>query len=178
VSEPKPKDKPFEISRWLVWEAYQRVKANDGAAGVDGGSIEEFERDLKGNLYKLWNRLSSGSYFPAPVRAVEIPKAHGQGVRILGVPTVADRIAQTVVRLYLEPKVEPLFHPDSYGYRPERSALQAVGVCRDAGLLRRRLHRRLYLRKSRRPDAHHRGAAQHQAAIRWSRCSNTTARTT
>jgi len=131
VSEPKPKDKPFEISKWVVWEAYQRVKANDGAAGVDGESIEEFERDLKGNLYKLWNRLSSGSYFPAPVRAVEIPKAHAQGVRILGVPTVADRIAQTVVRLYLEPKVEPLFHPDSYGYRPGRSALQAVGVCRE-----------------------------------------------
>ena len=106
--------------------------ANDGAAGVDGESIEEFERDLKGNLYKLWNRLSSGSYFPAPVRAVEIPKKHGQGrVRVLGVPTVADRIAQTVVRLYLEPKVEPLFHPDSYGYRPGRSALQAVGVCRE-----------------------------------------------
>jgi RNA-directed DNA polymerase len=98
---------------------------------VDGESIEEFERDLKGNLYKLWNRLSSGSYFPAPVRAVEIPKAHAQGVRILGVPTVADRIAQTVARLYLEPKVEPLFHPDSYGYRPGRSALDAVGVCRE-----------------------------------------------
>jgi RNA-directed DNA polymerase len=132
MSEPKPKDKPFAISKWTVWEAYQRVKANDGAAGVDGESIEEFERDLKGNLYKLWNRLSSGSYFPAPVRAVEIPKRHGQaGVRILGVPTVADRIAQTVVRLYLEPKVEPVFHPDSYGYRPGRSALQAVGVCRE-----------------------------------------------
>jgi RNA-directed DNA polymerase len=132
MSDPKPKDKPFAISKWVVWEAYQRVKANDGAAGVDGESIEEFERDLKGNLYKLWNRLSSGSYFPSPVRAVEIPKKHGEGkVRILGVPTVADRIAQTVVRLYLEPKVEPLFHPDSYGYRPRRSALQAVGVCRE-----------------------------------------------
>ena len=132
MSDPKPKDKPFEISKWVVWEAYQRVKANDGAAGVDNESIEEFERDLKGNLFKLWNRLSSGSYFPAPVRAVEIPKKHGQGgVRVLGVPTVADRIAQTVARLYLEPKVEPLFHPDSYGYRPGRSALQAVGVCRE-----------------------------------------------
>ena len=132
MSEPKPKGKPFAISKWVVWEAYQRVKANDGAAGVDEQSIEEFERDLKGNLYKLWNRLSSGSYFPAPVRAVEIPKKHGQGgVRVLGVPTVADRIAQTVVRLYLEPKVEPVFHPDSYGYRPGRSALQAVGVCRE-----------------------------------------------
>ena len=132
VTEPKPKDKPFAISKWVVWEAYQRVKANDGAAGVDEQSIEDFERDLKGNLYKLWNRLSSGSYFPAPVRAVEIPKKHGQGgVRVLGVPTVADRVAQTVARLYLEPKVEPLFHPDSYGYRPGRSALQAVGVCRE-----------------------------------------------
>jgi RNA-directed DNA polymerase len=132
MSEPKPKDKPFAISKWVVWEAYQRVKANDGAAGVDGESIDEFERDLKGNLYKLWNRLSSGSYFPASVRAVEIPKRHGQGgVRVLGVPTVADRIAQTVVRLYLEPKVEPLFHSDSYGYRPGRSALQAVGICRE-----------------------------------------------
>ena len=108
------------------------AKTNDGAAGSDGESIAEFKRDLKGNLYKLWNRLSSGSYFPAPVRAVEIPKKHGQGgSRILGVPTVADRIAQTVVRLYLEPKVEPVFHPDSYGYRPRRSALQAVGICRE-----------------------------------------------
>jgi RNA-directed DNA polymerase len=89
VSVPRPKGKSFDISKWNVWEAYQKVKANDGAAGVDGESIEEFERDLKGNLYKLWNRLSSGSYFPSPVRAVEIPKAHGQGVRILGVPTVS-----------------------------------------------------------------------------------------
>ena len=89
--------KPFEISKWVVWEAYQKVKANQGAAGVDGESIAEFERDLKGNLYKLWNRMSSGSYFPPPVRAVEIPKAGGEGVRTLGVPTVADRIAQTVV---------------------------------------------------------------------------------
>ncbi|MBV9596575.1 MAG: hypothetical protein JOZ87_06895 [Chloroflexi bacterium] len=132
MSEPQSKGKPFAISKWVVWEAYQKVKANDGAAGVDRESIEDFERDLKGNLYKLWNRLSSGSYFPAPVRAVEIPKKHGQGkVRVLGVPTVADRIAQTVVRMYLEPKVEPRFHPDSYGYRPGRSALQAVGVCRE-----------------------------------------------
>jgi hypothetical protein len=94
MSEPKPKGKSFAISKWVVWESYQRVKANDGAAGVDGESIEDFERDLKGNLYKLWNRLSSGSYFPAPVRAVEIPKKHGQGrqggFRVLGVPTVTD----------------------------------------------------------------------------------------
>lgn len=127
MSEPKPKS--FDISKRAVWEAYRRVKANKGAAGVDEQSIEEFERDLKGNLFKLWNRLSSGSYFPPPVRAVEIPKRDG-GVRVLGVPTVADRIAQTVVRLYLEPEVEPMFHLDSYGYRPGRSALDAVGVCR------------------------------------------------
>jgi RNA-directed DNA polymerase len=131
VSEPKQQDKPFQISKWVVWEAYQRVKANQGAAGVDEQSVEEFERDLQGNLYKLWNRLSSGSYFPPPVKAVEIPKPGGKGVRVLGVPTVADRIAQTVVRLYLEPGVEPSFHPDSYGYRPGRSALDAVAVCRE-----------------------------------------------
>ena len=130
MSEPKPKS--FEISKRAVWEAYRRVKANKGGAGVDGESMAEFEQDLHGNLYKLWNRLSSGSYFPAPVRAVEIPKKHGQGgIRVLGVPTVADRIAQTVARLYLEPKMEPLFHADSYGYRPRRSALQAVGTCRE-----------------------------------------------
>ena len=124
MSEPKPKS--FEISKWAVWEAYRRVKANKGAAGVDEQSIAEFEQDLQGNLYKLWNRLSSGSYFPPPVRAVEIPKRDGSP-RMLGVPTVADRIAQTVVRGYLEPGVEPVFHPDSYGYRPGRSALDASG---------------------------------------------------
>ena len=128
MSEPKPKS--FDVSKWAVFEAYRRVKANRGAAGVDEQSLAEFERDLKGNLYKLWNRLSSGSYFPPPVRAVEIPKRDGSP-RLLGVPTVADRIAQTVVRLYLEPGVEPHFHPDSYGYRPGRSALDAVGVCRE-----------------------------------------------
>jgi RNA-directed DNA polymerase len=114
----------------MVWEAYQRVKANKGAAGVDGQSVEQFEQDLKNNLYRLWNRMSSGSYFPPPVKAVEIPKASG-GVRILGVPTVADRIAQTVVAMYLERLVEPIFHPDSYGYRPGRSALDAVARCRE-----------------------------------------------
>jgi RNA-directed DNA polymerase len=122
--------KPFAISKRKVWEAYLRVKANQGAAGVDGESIAEFEADLKGNLYKLWNRLSSGSYMPSPVRAVEIPKRGGSGVRTLGVPTVQDRIAQTVATLYLEPEAEPCFHPDSYGYRPGRSALDAVGACR------------------------------------------------
>src|SRR5215475_11532738 len=122
--------KPYAISKQVVWEAYQKVKANQGAAGVDGQSIEAFEADLRNNLHKLWNRMSSGSYFPPPVRMVEIPKDGGRGVRVLGVPTVADRVAQTVVKTYLEPKVEPIFHEDSYGYRPGRSALQAVGVCR------------------------------------------------
>ncbi|WP_433359036.1 group II intron reverse transcriptase/maturase [Streptosporangium sp. CA-115845] len=106
------------------------MKANKGAAGVDEQSIGEFEQDRDRNLYKIWNRLSSGSYFPPPVKAVEIPKAGGKGVRVLGVPTIADRVAQTVVRMYLEPKVEPIFHPDSYGYRPGKSALDAVGTCR------------------------------------------------
>jgi RNA-directed DNA polymerase len=131
VSESKPKAKPFEVSRWVVWEAYRRVKANKGAAGVDGVSVEEFDKDAQNNLYKLWNRLSSGSYFPPPVKAVEIPKSGGRGVRILGVPTVEDRIAQTVVAMYLEDRVEPVFHPDSYGYRPKRSALDAVAACRE-----------------------------------------------
>jgi RNA-directed DNA polymerase len=130
VSESRSQGKPFEIPKQMVWEAYQRVKANKGAAGVDGQSVGQFEQDLKNNLYKLWNRMSSGSYFPPPVKAVEIPKASG-GVRILGVPTVADRIAQTVVAMYLERLVEPIFHPDSYGYRPGRSALDAVARCRE-----------------------------------------------
>jgi RNA-directed DNA polymerase len=131
VSESRSQVKPFDISKHMVWEAYLRVKANKGAAGVDGVSIEQFERDLKNNLFKLWNRMSSGSYFPPPVKAVEIPKAGGRGVRILGVPTVADRIAQTVAAMQLERVVEPIFHPDSYGYRPGRSALDAVGRCRE-----------------------------------------------
>jgi RNA-directed DNA polymerase len=128
---PKSKVKSFDISKWKVLEAYQKVKANQGAAGVDEESIEDFERNLKRNLYTIWNRMSSGSYFPQPVKAVEIPKSAGKGVRVLGVPTVSDRIAQTVVRLYLEPNVEPLFHEDSYGYRPGRSALDAVATCRE-----------------------------------------------
>ncbi|MGH2713973.1 MAG: group II intron reverse transcriptase/maturase [Thermoleophilaceae bacterium] len=131
MSEPRPDGKPFAISKRLVWEAWLKVKANKGAAGVDEQSIQEFEANLRGNLYKLWNRLSSGSYMPPPVRAVEIPKRDGRGSRMLGVPTVADRVAQTVVHLYLEPGVEPHFHPDSYGYRPGRSALDAVGRCRE-----------------------------------------------
>jgi RNA-directed DNA polymerase len=131
VSELKSPGKPFDISKWEVWEAYKKVKANKGAAGVDGCSAEDFEKDLKGNLYKIWNRLSSGSYFPPPVKAVEIPKPHGGGTRILGVPTVADRIAQTVAARRLEEKVEPIFHSSSYGYRPRRDALDAVAACRE-----------------------------------------------
>jgi RNA-directed DNA polymerase len=123
--------KSFDISKQDVWEAYRRVKANKGAAGVDGCSIEDFESDLKRNLYRIWNRMSSGTYFPPAVRAVEIPKPHGGGVRILGIPTVADRIAQTVVAMALGAVMEPKFHPDSYGYRPGRSALDAVKVCRE-----------------------------------------------
>ena len=130
MSELKSSAKPFEISKWEVWQAYQKVKANKGAPGVDGVDLETFETDLESNLYKIWNRMSSGSYFPPPVNAVEIPKPHGGGTRVLGVPTIADRIAQTVVAGRLEEKVEPIFHPDSYGYRPGRSALDAVGTCR------------------------------------------------
>jgi group II intron reverse transcriptase/maturase len=121
--------KPFCISKREVWEAYKRVKANQGAAGVDGQSIEQFEADLENNLYRLWNRMCSGSYFPPPVRRVDIPKGDGQR-RPLGIPTVSDRIAQMVVQRYLEPIVEPLFHDDSYGYRPGRSAHQALSVAR------------------------------------------------
>ena len=121
--------KPFCITKRQVWEAYKRVKANKGAAGVDGQTLEAFEQDLEGNLYKLWNRLASGSYFPPPVLRVEIPKGDGR-MRPLGIPTVADRIAQTVVKQYLEPELEKHFHPDSYGYRPGKSALEAVGMAR------------------------------------------------
>ena len=128
--EPRPKaQKSFDISKWAVKAAYKKVKANAGAAGVDEVSLQRFDEDLKDNLYKIWNRMSSGTYFPPPVLAVEIPKKQG-GVRTLGVPTVSDRIAQSVVAMYLEPEVEPIFHPDSYGYRPGRSALDAVASCR------------------------------------------------
>lgn len=125
MSQPKP----FTISKRSVWEAYERVKANRGAAGVDGQSIKEFETNLMGNLYKLWNRMSSGSYMPPAVRRVEIPKASG-GTRPLGIPTVADRIAQMVVKDVLEPILEPCFHVDSYGYRPHKSAHNALSVAR------------------------------------------------
>ena len=123
------KVKPFSIAKREVWEAYKRVRANQGAAGVDGQSIAEFEEDLANNLYKLWNRMSSGSYFSAPVRRVEIPKQDGR-TRPLGIPTVADRIAQMVVKQRLEPLLEPYFYPDSYGYRPEKSAIEAVAQAR------------------------------------------------
>ncbi len=126
----EPTSKPFVIDKWAVVEAYRRVKANAGAAGVDEQSLQDFEVNLQANLYVIWNRMSSGTYFPPPVKAVEIPKATG-GTRRLGVPTVADRIAQTVAAMVLEPKVEPIFHPDSYGYRPGRSAIDALRVCRE-----------------------------------------------
>jgi len=124
------KAKPFSISKRVVFESYKRIKANKGAAGVDQESISDFEKDLKNNLYKIWNRMSSGSYFPPPVRVVEIAKKDG-GQRRLGVPTVADRIAQMIAKEYLGPFVEPYFHPDSYAYRPNKSAIQAVGVARE-----------------------------------------------
>ena len=122
--------KSFDIPKALVWQAYWSVKANKGAPGVDGQSIDDFDKDRDNNLYKIWNRMSSGTYFPPPVRAVEIPKPHGGGTRILGVPTVADRIAQTVVAKQLEPRTESIFHDDSYGYRPGRSPHHALEVCR------------------------------------------------
>jgi RNA-directed DNA polymerase len=124
------KAKPFTIAKHLVWEAWQRVKANQGAPGIDDETIAAFEVNLKDNLYRLWNRMSSGSYFPPPVKVVEIPKKSG-GQRRLGVPTVSDRLAQMVVKLTLEPVLEPRFHPDSYGYRPGKSALEAVGITRE-----------------------------------------------
>ncbi|MFD7602040.1 group II intron reverse transcriptase/maturase [Streptomyces mirabilis] len=131
VDQLKSQAKPFEISKWEVKEAWEEVRANKGAPGVDGQSLDEFEKDLKGNLYKVWNRMSSGSYFPQPVRGVEIPKPNAGGTRILGIPCVADRVAQTVVARHLTRRVDPVFHPDSYGYRPGRSALDAVARCRD-----------------------------------------------
>ena len=122
--------KPFGIAKRVVWEAYRHVKANQGAAGIDGKSIEMFEANLKDNLYRVWNRMSSGCYFPPAIRQVEIPKKNG-GVRSLGISTVEDRIAQTVAKIYIEPALEQLFLPDSYGYRPGKSALQAIEVTRE-----------------------------------------------
>src|SRR5271154_7249740 len=123
-------NKPFHIDKKRVYEACKAVRSNRGAAGVDGQTLEQFDEDLGGNLYKIWNRMSSGSYFPPPVRAVSMPKKNG-GERILGVPTVSDRIAQVVVKQLIEPDMETIFLPDSYGYRPGKSALQAVGVTRE-----------------------------------------------
>jgi RNA-directed DNA polymerase len=130
VNDPKSTSKPFAISKQAVVEAFRKVRANQGGPGVDGCTIEEFESDLRNRLYVTWNRMSSGSYFPPPVKLVEVPKPHGVGTRKLGVPTVADRVAQTVVAMELEKAVEPKFHPSSYGYRPGRSPLQAVEICR------------------------------------------------
>jgi RNA-directed DNA polymerase len=130
VVRPKPKVKSFDISKRLVFEAWEKVRANKGAPGVDAVRIVEFGDDERANLYKLWNRMSSGSYFPGPVRAVEIPKDHGAAVRVLGVPNVADRISQTAAAMLLEEMLEPIFHPDSYGYRPGRSAHDALSVTR------------------------------------------------
>ena len=123
--------KPFEIAKSEVVAAFEQVRRAHGAPGVDGVTVEEFERDLKNNLYKIWNRMSSGTYFPPPVRVVEIPKQHGGGMRVLGIPTVSDRVAQAVVARHLGVRVEPVFHEDSYGYRPGRDALQAVERCRE-----------------------------------------------
>ncbi|MGP4046191.1 group II intron reverse transcriptase/maturase [Streptomyces sp. 2A115] len=131
MGQLKSPAKPFDISKWEVKEAWEEVRANKGAPGVDGQSIDDFEKDLRNNLYRVWNRMSSGSYFPPPVRAVEIPKPHGGGMRMLGIPAVADRVAQTVVARHLMRRVEPVFHQDSFGYRPGRSALNAVDRCRE-----------------------------------------------
>jgi RNA-directed DNA polymerase len=121
--------KPYDIPKTLILEAWLHVKANQGAAGIDAETIERFETKLGDNLCKLWNRMSSGSYFPPPVKAVPIPKKSG-GVRILGIPTVGDRIAQTAVKMWLEPQLDPIFCKDSYGYRPGKSALEAIAVTR------------------------------------------------
>jgi RNA-directed DNA polymerase len=123
------KAKSYYISKQAVMDAYKCVKANKGAAGVDEVSLQEFGKDLERNLYKIWNRMSSGSYFPPPVKTVEIPKADGK-MRQLGIPTVADRVAQMVVKIYLEPEIDPLFHEDSYGYRPRKSGLDAIRITR------------------------------------------------
>jgi len=123
------KTKPLPITKRQVWEAYKRVRSNKGAAGIDGQTLTNFEANLANNLYKLWNRLASGSYHPSPVKRVEIPKDNG-ATRPLGIPTVVDRIAQMVVKMELEPNLETHFHPDSFGYRPYKSALSAVGVAR------------------------------------------------
>jgi hypothetical protein len=128
MSEPRLQGKSHDIPKRLIWAAWLKVKSKGGAAGADGVTIEQFEERLADNLYRLWNRMSSGSYFPGPVRAVEIPKKGG--TRVLGIPNVIDRVAQTAAVLALEPTVEKVFHDDSYGYRPGRSPVDAVRVCR------------------------------------------------
>ena len=122
--------KSFDIPKSWVWQAYLKVKSNKGSAGADGVDLDTFEEDVGPNLYKIWNRLSSGSYMPPPVLQVEIPKAGGSGVRTLGIPSVSDRVAQTVVKQQIETILDPVFHQNSYGYRPEKSAKQAVSVTR------------------------------------------------
>lgn len=128
MKETKP-SKSFEISKQIMLNAFNKVKANKGSYGVDEQTIKEYEENLKNNLYKLWNRMSSGTYFPKPVKAVAIPKKNG-GQRILGIPTVEDRVAQMVAKMYLEPNVEPIFYKDSYGYRPHKSAIEAIEITR------------------------------------------------
>jgi len=135
VHESKLMGKSHVIPKQLLWDAWLKVKDNGGAAGADGVSIEQFGEDLKGNLYRLWNRMSSGSYFPGPVRAVEIPKKGG--IRVLGIPNVVDRVAQTAAAMALEPSVEPVFHEDSYAYRPGRAPVDAVGERRSRAAARK-----------------------------------------
>jgi RNA-directed DNA polymerase len=126
--DPRPEAKPFEIPKRLIYDAWKRVAANQGAPGVDKESIQVYQRNLGGNLYKLWNRMSSGCYYPLPVKQVLIPK--GDGFRSLGIPTVADRTAQMAVKMLIEPRLEQIFHPGSYGYRPGRGAKDAVAQVR------------------------------------------------
>ena len=127
--ELKESEKSYPITKMMVWQAYKQVKANKGGAGIDGVTLEKFDIDLKGNLYKIWNRMASGSYFPPPVRRHGIPKKQG-GTRYLGIPTVSDRIAQQVVKAYIEPNLDHCFHEDSFGYRPNKSAIQAISKAR------------------------------------------------
>jgi group II intron reverse transcriptase/maturase len=130
TGRPELKVKSFDISKRLIFEAWEKVRDNAGAPGVDAVSVSQFQERERDSLYKLWNRMSAGSYFPGPVRAVEIPKDHGAGVRVLGVPNTVDRVAQTAAAMLLEVKLEPIFHRDSYGYRPGRSAHDALAVAR------------------------------------------------